>query len=479
MTIPMTSLPAPSVPALPPPPGPAEGEESASGISMMQITCILRAFWKHSVVIMVVAVVLAALAIRSMPKEYVATATLLVDHDDKDPLAARDGPDVMELTYIPTQIELMTSSVVLDPVVQRLDLTHDKQFARGFVGTAAGLRDAVVHNLQDALTVQQGKGSQLLYIAVTDPRPVRAAQIANAVADEYLKQELRHVTQPAGERATRYSQDVLQLKAKEVAAQQAVTDFRKEHDLTDVEGGADLEDAALTELEGKLLDAQNARRELEAHQVNPELGSTQPVAMDSGAVQALRGQLTAEQQQMAQMLATLGPRHPKVVALQSEMTATRHLLEAEVQSLATSKQASLQRARELEAKYQAAVDAQRAKVVQHRALLDQAKKLLVELASAEDTYRRALDNEAAQGFAASAADANVTLVSYADPPVKSEKPNKMKLFLMASMGALGAGLGLPFLYELLLNRRLRCRDDFERNFGVPVLAQFGPIGSRA
>jgi capsular polysaccharide biosynthesis protein len=31
----------------------------------------------------------------------------------------------------------------------------------------------------------------------------------------------------------------------------------------------------------------------------------------------------------------------------------------------------------------------------------------------------------------------------------------------------------PIIYELLFDRRLHCKDDFERHFGIPVLAQFG------
>jgi hypothetical protein len=36
------------------------------------------------------------------------------------------------------------------------------------------------------------------------------------------------------------------------------------------------------------------------------------------------------------------------------------------------------------------------------------------------------------------------------------------------------GLVLPLVYELA-NRRVRCRDDFERDGGVPVLAEFGAM----
>jgi hypothetical protein len=46
---------------------------------------------------------------------------------------------------------------------------------------------------------------------------------------------------------------------------------------------------------------------------------------------------------------------------------------------------------------------------------------------------------------------------------------------MAAAAGMGLGLLIPLLYELLMNRRLRCRDDIERSFGVPVLMEFNPI----
>jgi capsular polysaccharide biosynthesis protein len=69
----------------------------------------------------------------------------------------------------------------------------------------------------------------------------------------------------------------------------------------------------------------------------------------------------------------------------------------------------------------------------------------------------------------------VNLVSQATPPIKSTKPNKLKLLLMAVMASLGAGVAVPFAYELFLNRRIRCRDDIERDFKLPVLIELGKI----
>ncbi len=42
------------------------------------------------------------------------------------------------------------------------------------------------------------------------------------------------------------------------------------------------------------------------------------------------------------------------------------------------------------------------------------------------------------------------------------------------MGVL-VGVLAPLIYELLVNRRIRCRDDFERDFSLPVLMEFDAI----
>jgi capsular polysaccharide biosynthesis protein len=70
---------------------------------------------------------------------------------------------------------------------------------------------------------------------------------------------------------------------------------------------------------------------------------------------------------------------------------------------------------------------------------------------------------------------NVNFVSRALPAMKAIKPNKAKFVLAGALAGLLIGLAAPFGYELVLNRRVRCRDDFERGFGVPVLCEFDAI----
>jgi capsular polysaccharide biosynthesis protein len=78
-------------------------------------------------------------------------------------------------------------------------------------------------------------------------------------------------------------------------------------------------------------------------------------------------------------------------------------------------------------------------------------------------------------FASDSHFSKVSVVSRAVPPQTSSKPKKVKLLLIGVLGGLFVGLALPIVYELMVNRRIRCRDDFERGFSVPVLIEFDAI----
>jgi hypothetical protein len=55
----------------------------------------------------------------------------------------------------------------------------------------------------------------------------------------------------------------------------------------------------------------------------------------------------------------------------------------------------------------------------------------------------------------------------------------MKLMLMTLVAGIGLGVFAPLGYELFFDRRLRCRDDMEREFGIAVLAQLDEVPALA
>ena len=453
------------------------GQEPAGGMSIAQVIPILRAHWKWILIVSCSVIALTAAVVKSLPKSFDAVATLIVNTQSRDPLASRAfEPDI---NYVATQTELMLSPVILLPVVDRMQLAQDKDFGGGAANADPNAqREFVGRVLASRLEVTQGRGGQLLYVTASDRNPARAAEIANTVADVYLEEERRRVNGPAGERAQRYSSELAELRAKAAAAQDKVIEFQQQHGIADLTAAnSGTESQALDSLEQQLLSAQSVRRSLQSQTVGQEASTTEVV--NSDLIQELKTQLRTQEAKLAQARTEEGPNHPEVLQLQSQIETTKRSIAAEVQVFSATTATQLSRAKELESKLAEAVAAQRAKVLETRRMQDEGSKLLVERDSAQAVFKRALDGYDQILFAAVGHDVNVSFVSRATPPVKATKPNKMKLFVMGSFVGLLLGFAGPVGYELFYDRRLRCRDDIERGFGIPVLAVLEPIGAVA
>jgi uncharacterized protein involved in exopolysaccharide biosynthesis len=452
-----------------------EGGEARGGFTIAQVLQMLLAHVWISAAIFTVMVGIAFLVIKQLPKSYVATATLIVNSEDRDPLAGRALPVGLAGTFFPTQVELINNRVVLFPVIDQLKLRTDRRFTEGFKGPANALDEVILKNIRIALTVAQGAGSDLLYISATTRDAVLSAALANAVADEYLRNLRQRTNAPAAENAVRYSGQLAELRDKVSVAQAKVAEFREKYGMADLKENqnVDSEGSTLLDLQAKLLEAQSARRTLEAQQV--DAGADSSVVMDTPEALALRQRLSVLEGQMGELRATMGARNPKVLQTQSDIDATRESLQSVVRARSGNMAMQLARARELENKYKNDLAAERGNLLERRNLQDQGNKLLLELRSAQDTYARALNGLDQVQFASEGNYKDVTLVDQAVPPVKATKPNKIKLLAMAMFVSFGLALGGPFAFELLIDRRIRCRDDLERHFGIVTLAQLGPL----
>jgi len=450
-------------------PAPAEEESSGGGISVTQIWCMVRAHLWLSIAIFVPLAVLGFIVIKALPKTFQSQATLIVNADNIDPLAGRTGPSQAMSTFFQTQSALIFDKVMLQPVVDRLQLQKDVRFTRGKApdpnASPIEINDALLTALRRSLNVQSGAG-QLLYIAAQANDPTLAADIANTVAEEYIRQTSERTSAPAAERAARYAAQLGELKDKVDKVQAKVAEFRQRTEMTALGAGGDSEGALLADLEGQLRTAQNARRQLEARLGNS--GAESSSALNADEVAVLRTKLTALETQMVEARATMGARHPKIVQLQVEIDATRRALQSGADT-------ALGRARELENKYRAAADQERQQLLRRRVMQDEGARLMLEQQQAEQAYAKALSGQSEVQFASQGNYKDVTLVSRAEPPLRASGSGKLKLFAMLLAASFGLSFGAPFAYELFINRRIRCRDDLEKGLRVIALAQFGPV----
>lgn len=452
-------------------------EPGEAGLSMNQVFAVVWAHRMASLLITTVLLVLAVVAIKLLPKTYVSTATIVVNYEVNDPLGGQEFPVMLMDNYIATQIQLMQTSEVLLPVIEQLKLTENKEFTQGYQGIGT-MTDFVKAKLLRSLLIQHRSGTQLIYVSADSKTAAGAAQIANKVAEVYIGQQQRRLNSPAVARAGRYSEQLEDLKNKVNAAQERVTEFRQSTGLTDVTASNNEADiSSLNNLEMKYQDALNALRTAEISQANQQDAAR--ASTTSTLIQGLKSQLGTLQGQMAEYQTTYGPRHPKVIELQSQIEATKKTLAAEMSVISNNSNVEVSALRELVGKLKPAVEAQRQKVMNMRRQQDDGAKLLLELDSARAVYKQALDGYDRMAAAAGGQYSNVSIMSAAEVPLKSTKPNKVKLLVLAIGAAFGAGLVLPFLYEFLLRRRVRCRDDLERDLMLPVLAEFEALPANA
>jgi polysaccharide biosynthesis transport protein len=451
-----------------------------AGLSLAQVIAILRYHWKISAAIAAALIVVSAIGIKLLPKTFTAVSTLIINSDNhKDVLAAQaQGADFgTQQAYVMTQTELLLSPAILLPAVDQMHLTTVRDFAGGFPGTdPVALRDYVGKNLAKALQVTVGQGGQLVYVEAASKSPDLAANLANGVVAVYMDEERRRTNGPAVERERQYSADLAELRAKVAQAQDNLAAYLKQSGLTSLTrnpGEVDTENQALTDLSQKLLDAQNQRRALEARSAGERASGDE--AMGSTLVQGLREQLNSQQNQLAQLAGTYGPQHPKMVALKAQIASTQEQIARAISALSENASTQLARARDLEAQYSRALADQRAKVLHLRDQQGNGGKLELELESAQSVYKRALDGYDQIMFASTGNNTMVSLLSPATPPVEYTKPKKTKLFAVAILASILFGIAAPVAFELLLDRRVRCKDDIERAFGIPVLAHLGPI----
>ena len=295
------------------------------GLSLAQILAIVWAHRRLSTLILLTVLSLTALVMAVWPRTYTAMATLMVNYEVNDPLNGKQLPVGQVGSYIATQVELMQTPEVLLTVVDRLKLTENKDYARGYRGDSGTLREWVAKELSRNLAIYQGQlGSQLIYVTYSANDPAEAAQVTNQVAEVYKEQDYTRSTGPPGERAKRYALQLNELKSKVDQAQMDVTAFHQRNGMIDEGYKTNVDVALLATLEGRLLEARNARRVAEARATQDSTVSDQ--VLSSTLIQTLKAQLAAQELRVAQLKRTHTAEYPDFREAQSQLDDARQLL---------------------------------------------------------------------------------------------------------------------------------------------------------
>jgi succinoglycan biosynthesis transport protein ExoP len=196
-----------------------------------------------------------------------------------------------------------------------------------------------VPQLLDNLQVSQSAESYVISIKFTSTDPEKAARIANAVAELYVKGQRQEKLAATAEAATWLANRVEQLRRLVLKSDRAIEEYRAANRIVGGQGGS-LGEQELANLNLELVTARAERAEREvrlrrAREVRGSRGGYESLAevMSSPVIIGLRAQEAAVLQREAQLSREYGPLHPTLLELAAEKANLASKIDLEVENI--------------------------------------------------------------------------------------------------------------------------------------------------
>jgi len=456
------------------------------GLSLGQIIAILNAYRRLIITAALLAMLAAGLVSKIvLKKTYDATATVLVDYQVNAPDANREFPSMLAASYMTTQVAFVGSAAVLGPALDELGWVHSAKKVKGYSGPREGLRDYLIWKvLHQNLTISNPKDNRFIYIAYRADSAAEAAKVANTVAEHYVREHGVRLREPARLRAEDYLKSVDALKARFVAAQEALAEFRRRTGLVDLDGGGQLELERMRDINGALLQAEASDRNASIRQqqvsrLRREAGAADVEYAQSPGVVRIRNDLLTAESRLVELQKTLGPRHPDYVAADTLVRDLRQKLTQEVGGysggLLDNAHAAARQSSEMVKDLRGRIAEEREKLLTIREQQDEAARLLSDLEAAEKIYKLALDQYGQITRTSETRFNDVSLIAAATQPSRHTRPKATVNILLGFLGGLVSATLMALIWEFS-HRRIRCVEDFEIEFGESPLIVIEEVG---
>ena len=367
-----------------------------------------------------------------------------------------------------TQIQIIRSRPVAQRVITSLGLlTKKPELARSSDPVATFLNDVRAEPIRNTRLVQ---------IQVDDYDPQLAAEMANAVASTYVRQNLELKLNAARDALGWLTSQVGDLKTQVNDSELALQRYREQAGLVASEDKQSLAAKKLAEFNAAYIDAKAKRLEMEARLTELRKAGNQREAMEASAVvinnpliQRLKGQLVELEVQRSKLLKTYREKHPEVVKIQSQVDEITQKITEEINRLTQSMDSEY---KALKAREDAMLQA----VNQYRDEAQSVSKkeiqygiLRRDVESNQQLYDVLLKRLKETGLSQGLDTNNVRIVEPAEVPVSSVRPRPILNMGLAVVGGLILSLSIAFFAEYM-DDTIRTPDQVEQALGVPVFA---------
>ena len=471
---------------------------------------LFRAVMRHKwgILGLAFAITLATgLMVFSMEPVYEASASIVLESEEANVVNVEQvyslGTGRYEYTL--TQFEILKSRSLAERVVRKLRLyehpdflpkeeeAEEPWFSFDFKSllpaakqappvqlTEEEKREQLIQSITDVvaggLTVTPVEYSFVVYLGFESTNPQLAAQIVNAIAQEFIDSNLETRLSGTVQATGWLGERLAELKENLRVSEQALQDFREREGLVSVEGVTGLGGSELRLLSQRLEDARKAR--IEAQNIMEDVQGmndpsteelmTVPAVLQHPLISQLNKELTDAERKVAELGKRYGPKHPKMIAARSDLTSANEELGNEVRKVVSGINREYELARRNERQLQAEWEANKAELQDFNRKEFQLQELQREVDTNRELYDIFFTRMKSVSETGGFEKPHARIVDKAMVPTVPVKPNKRLSVTLAFILGLILGCGIAILLDMLDNT-VKSPDDVQDKLGVPLL----------
>lgn len=443
--------------------------------------------WKlfAAITLLVTALVLAATLM--LKPAWTAETQLRIEPNQRNAtdIAAAASGTPPDQAIVDTEVNLMRSREVLREVATNLDLVGDPEFAGddGKPRSRAQMIEATVDGLLRKLQVSRQGSTYLVTIAMTSADRTKAVEIANAVANAYLRFSAQGRVSTATEQSEQLRSQLQKLGNDVKQADAAVAQYRASQGIVQGSAAGSITEQQIAPLSTQLAEAESeaaaASAKVAAARSQIARGGIDAVSdvLNSSVIADLRRQRAEVLRKRGESSARYGLRHPNTLSLIQQLADLDRQLTEEsrrvIGGLESEAQATSARARNLRSQLTR---------LRSQQASDTRASVTAESLERDAEAKRTVYNQLAQATQQSdqlrqGGTPLGHIVEVAGPPTSPSFPNRPLFALLGLVLGLVAGASCVVLLETM-DVTMRSAEEIERELHLPFVASVPRLTSR-
>ena len=381
--------------------------------------------------------------------------------------------------YLPAEQPLEPSHHVKSE--RRLDQDPNGTLVgRNQPGEATPERDELATAFQERLKVSRVRMTLLLEIKFTAGDPIKAARIANTIAEIYLANNLANKKQASGFATDLLEGKLAEMQERVAQAERKVAMYKSDNNIFDSEGNI-LSEKELARLMEQTVAARNTTAEAKAKYENAQrlattVGGTATIAevLDSDSIRLLKESVSGARKREAELGTRYGPRHPEMQKVRAEIAEAESQLAVEIGRQVANLRNEYVVAERREMQLRQSLTTLKEQEAATKEASVKLSELQREALTSKQLYELLLGRYKQTSETQDLQLPDARIVEQADVPLHPSSPKRKQIVLIALIAGFGLGMMLALGLEFA-TPGVSHPDDVERSLEVAYMASVPAI----